>query len=170
VVDLVDFWEIFWPQFEERAERENRTLQISFPEEIAVQAPMLFTESYQLEKILSRLMENSLAYTGDGGMIHVSVLEQDEITNMFKIQICDDGVGIPEAERPYIFDRFFRGAQALESGLAGNGLGLAIVKELLTLYGGEVTLVSKPGEGSCFTIHLPLAQQNSQEGTRQNDA
>jgi two-component system phosphate regulon sensor histidine kinase PhoR len=122
-----------------------------------------------LEKILSRLVENSLAYTSDGGVIQVSVLGQDEISNMFKIQVCDDGPGIPEAERPYIFDRFFRGAQAIESGLSGNGLGLAIVKELLALYGGEIRLESELDRGTCFIIHLPLLQQSAEEGTTQNN-
>ncbi len=164
-VDLRDFWEMFWPQFEERAERENKTLQLSFPENVLPQAPTLFMESYQLEKIFSRLIDNSLAYTDEGGLIQVTVLGQDRHMHLFKIQICDDGLGIPEVERPFIFDRFFRGAQAIESGSSGNGLGLAIVKELLLLYGGEITLESEPGEGSCFTIHLPLVQQNPEEGS-----
>lgn len=169
-VDLRDFWEMFWPHFEERAEQENRILKVSFPEQEAAKQPILFLESYQLEKILSRLVENSLAYTGDGGLIEVSVLGQDRSTSLFKIKVCDDGPGIPEAERPFIFDRFFRGALAIESGLAGNGLGLAIVKELLVLYGGEITLVSEPGEGSCFTIHLPLVPQDREEGTIKDHA
>lgn len=164
-VDLRDFWEMFWPQFEERAERENRTLHFSFPENVRPQDPAIFMESYQLEKVLSRLVDNSLAYTSEGGLIQVVVVGQDRHTQLFKIQICDDGPGIPEAERPFIFDRFFRGAQAIESGSSGNGLGLAIVKELLSLYGGEITLESAPGEGSCFTIHLPLVQQNPEEGS-----
>ncbi len=169
-VDLCDFWEMFWPQVEERAERENRRLQISFPDEVAAQVPVLFMESFQLEKIFSRLLDNSLAYTSEGGLIQVSVLGQDVVTNKFKIQICDDGPGIPEAERPFIFDRFFRGAQAVETGLAGNGLGLAIVKELLVLYGGEITLESQPAEGSCFTIHLPLVQRHTEKDSAQHHA
>ena len=157
-VDLVDFWQEFWPQFEERAERENRTLQISFPSELAAQSPTLFMESFQLEKILSRLVDNGLAYTDEGGQIQVAVLGQPTSNDMLNIQVCDDGPGIPEEERPFIFDRFFRGAEAVDSGTSGNGLGLAIVKELLDLYGGEITLETEPGEGSCFTLSLPLVQ------------
>jgi len=168
-VDLRDFWEMFWPPYEERAERENRVLQVSLPEEVAAKQPMLFLESYQLEKILSRLVENSLAYTSDGGVIQVSVLNQDTNSNILEIQVCDDGPGIPEEERPYIFDRFFRGAQAIESGLSGNGLGLAIVKELLALYGGEITLESDLGPGCCFTIHLPLVRDNLEEGAAEDN-
>ncbi len=164
-VDLCDFWEMFWPHFEERAERENRTLQLAFPDEVAMQAPILFIESYQLEKIFSRLMDNSLSYTSEGGLIQVLALGQDSLTGMFKIQVCDDGPGIPEAERPFIFDRFFRGAQAIESGLSGNGLGLAIVRELLTLYGGEISLESEPDQGVCFTVHLPLVQPDTEQST-----
>jgi signal transduction histidine kinase len=155
-VNLVDFWDEFWPPFEERAERENRALQLSFPDELAAQTPTLFMEPYQLEKILSRLVENSLTYTSDGGQIQVQVLGEGLLNDVLKIQVCDDGPGILEEERPFIFDRFFRGEQAVESGTSGNGLGLAIVKELLDLYGGEITLESEPGEGTCFTLALPL--------------
>jgi len=154
--DLCEWWATFWPPFMERAERENRVLLLSLPSEIAVQRPVVYMEAYQLEKVMSRLVDNSLAYTEEGSIIEVAVATQTEQTNILEIRLCDNGPGIPEVERPFIFDRFFRGAQAIESGLSGNGLGLAIVKELLTLYGGEIRLVSEVNEGSCFTLYLPL--------------
>ena len=115
-------------------------------------------EAYQLEKILSRLVENSFLYSQEGSRIRVKVAWRDPEMTQLELKVCDEGQGIPEAERPYIFDRFFRGAQAVEAGLPGNGLGLAIVKELLMLYGGEISVESEPGQGSCFTVGLPLVQ------------
>ena len=159
--DFCDFWEMFWPPFRERAERENRTLQISLPDDVSAKNPFVFMESYELEKILARLVENSLAYSDEGGVIKVAVDWQD--SDILAIKVCDDGPGIPEAERPFIFDRFFRGTQALEAGLPGNGLGLAIVKELLARYGGSISLESEVGVGSCFTLHLPLVHQSTSD-------
>ena len=161
--DFCDWWATFWSPFKERAERENRVLRISLPSEIVEQRPIVSMEPYQLEKILSRLVENGLAYAGEGGIIEVAVLPPDPARNSLPIEVRDNGPGIPEAERPFIFDRFFRGAQAVESGLLGNGLGLAIVKELLTLYGGEISLVSDLNEGSCFTLYLPLVTASGEE-------
>lgn len=162
-VDFCDFWEMFWPAFIERAERENRILRVPLPPEIVQLAPIVFIESYQLEKILSRLVENSLIYSHRGGAIQILVAHNIENSDVLEIKVCDEGPGIPEAERPFIFDRFFRGAQAIESGLPGNGLGLAIVKELLAKYGGEISLESESGNGNCFIVHLPLVHKEGQE-------
>ncbi|MCB9008443.1 MAG: GAF domain-containing protein [Ardenticatenaceae bacterium] len=156
--DFCGFWEMFWPGFIERAERGNRRLQISLPPDVVEKSPLVFMETYQLEKILSRLVENSLLYSHEGSTVQVSVAQQNDQDNRLEIRVCDEGPGIPEAERPFIFDRFFRGAQAIESGAPGNGLGLAIVKELLTQYGGDISVESVSGQGSCFIVHLPLVQ------------
>ena len=164
--DFCDFWELFWPPIIERAAREHRDIAIMLPEAVAAQRPSVFMEAYQLEKVLFRLIENALAYSKEGDAIHVTVgwCELDAQT-MLEIKVCDEGPGIPADERPFIFDRFFRGAQAIEAGLPGNGLGLAIVRELLEQYGGESSLQSELGKGSCFTIQLALAQQTVGEGS-----
>ncbi|MCP4419067.1 MAG: GAF domain-containing protein [Chloroflexi bacterium] len=155
-VDFCEFWAQFWPPFMERAQRESRILQTILPDDVAVRAPTVFMEAYQLEKLLSRLVENELAYSNEGGKIVVEVAWKESHPEILEIKICDDGPSIPEDERPFVFDRFFRGEQAIESGLPGNGLGLSIVRELLTRYGGNISLESDLGVGSCFTLQLPL--------------
>jgi len=69
----------------------------------------------------------------------------------------DTGPGIPENELPHIFERFFRGNKPREMQISGTGLGLAIVKEIVELHGGQVTVKSKVGVGTAFTVLLPLA-------------
>ncbi|MCB8979752.1 MAG: GAF domain-containing protein [Ardenticatenaceae bacterium] len=159
--DLVEFWEIVWPSFVERAEREERQLEISLADDIAAAQPQIYMEKYQMEKLLTRLMDNALTHTNPAGIIQVSVGWQDDDQTALRLRVCDDGPGIPENERPYLFDRFYRGAQAVESGLPGNGLGLAVVKELLAQYGGTIAVESEVGVGSCFVVQLPLVKSQT---------
>ena len=71
------------------------------------------------------------------------------------ITVEDTGIGIPEDELPYIFDRFFRGEKPQMMQVSGTGLGLAILKEIVELHGGQVTVESTVDEGSSFTVWLP---------------
>ncbi len=167
--DFYDFWELFWSPFTERAVRANRRLHVTLPENVEQGALTVFMESYQLDKVLARLLENALAYSNEGGEIQVSIDRQGHPA-LLEIKVCDEGPGIPETERPFIFDRFFRGAAVIESGLPGNGLGLAIVKELLTRYGGDISLESEVGVGSCFTLHLPLVSSTANRDSQHNVA
>jgi two-component system sensor histidine kinase VicK len=154
--DFYDFWELFWPPFTERAERANRRLNVMLSKQVKQGTLTVSMESYQLDKVLSRLLENALTYSNEGGEIEVIIAEKGQ-PSWLEIKVRDEGPGIPEAERPFIFNRFFRGAATIEAGLPGNGLGLAIVKELLNRYGGNISLESEVGVGSCFTLQLPLA-------------
>jgi two-component system sensor histidine kinase BaeS len=69
--------------------------------------------------------------------------------------VSDSGPGIPDAELPHVFERFWRGEQA--RGVAGSGIGLAVVAELVEAHGGGVDVSSRPGEGATFTVRLPAA-------------
>ncbi|MBK8901795.1 MAG: GAF domain-containing protein [Anaerolineaceae bacterium] len=162
-VDLVEFWEPFWPTLSERAESEARQIHISLADEVAASRPVVYMETYQLEKLLIRLLDNAFIHSSPGGTIRVNVGWANEAKSFIELRVCDDGPGIPEGERPFLFDRFFRGARAIEAGLAGNGLGLAVVKELLAQYGGSITVESEVGVGSCFIIHLPLVKQKARQ-------
>jgi signal transduction histidine kinase len=70
--------------------------------------------------------------------------------------VADTGLGISESEFPRLFERFFRGTASRSRGISGTGLGLAICKEILERHGGQITAASKVGEGSTFTIWLPV--------------
>jgi len=71
------------------------------------------------------------------------------------VTVTDTGIGIPEAEKPRIFERFFRGEKSSTSQASGTGLGLAIVKAVAELHGGQVSVESVEGVGSTFTVWLP---------------
>lgn len=105
------------------------------------------TDPGKLESIVQNLITNAIRNTGSGEIcIDYGVSER-----MFFIEISDTGAGIPGDERQLVFKRFYRG-----EGSEGKGLGLAIVKELVDIMGGRIDLKSKVGEGSVFTVWLPM--------------
>ena len=71
------------------------------------------------------------------------------------IRISDNGTGMDDKEQSELFNRYYRGTNTKEKP-EGSGLGLAIAKQIITLHGGDIEVQSKPGEGTCFTIVLPL--------------
>lgn len=163
VTDFCDFWQEFWHPLVEQAARRNRTLQPSMQQMLVTKAPKIFMEPYHLEKILSRLAANEIAYANENGIIQATaVWHSTDNGNTVMVKISDDGPGIPQNELPFIFDRFYRGSRSVEIGLLGHGLGLAIVKELLAQYGGKIFLESEKGKGSCFTLQFPIKSYNTQ--------
>jgi signal transduction histidine kinase len=80
-----------------------------------------------------------------------------------RITVSDHGPGIPAKDLPHIFDPFYRGGDALEQQIHGNGLGLSLVKKIVAAHGGQVTVVTRPGAGSAFTITLPAAEAESKD-------
>lgn len=110
------------------------------------------TDVDKLERIMRNILSNALKYTDSGG---VSIDYGSDAKGLF-IEIQDTGRGIPEKDLPFIFTRFYRSEEARAEGL---GLGLAIVKELVEVMGGEITVSSKIGKGSCFRISLPSADK-----------
>src|SRR6266542_4895655 len=98
------------------------------------------------------LLENSLKFTPEDGMISVS-LESSE--NELKLSVTDTGIGIPPEDLPHLFERFHRGRNVSE--YAGNGLGLAIVKAIVETHSGSLDAYSAGiGKGSTFVVNLPM--------------
>ena len=113
----------------------------------------------RMTQVLSNLVGNALRYTLVGGTVAVRTGgEEAEGRTWATVTVADTGMGIPEEELPYIFDRFFRGEKPRLMQVPGTGLGLAIVKEIVELHGGQVTVESKEGVGSTFIVWLPLAE------------
>ena len=106
----------------------------------------------KLNQILYNLTENAIKYTPDNGHILVSLSEENDQL-IWKVK--DDGVGIPEEDQPHIFERFYRVDKARSRETGGTGLGLSIVKQLVNMHGGTITVESKAGNGSEFTVTLP---------------
>ena len=111
-------------------------------------------DAMALRRAMLNLMENAVKYTAPGGKVELSLISGDRVATM---TVADTGVGIEPAEAERIFEPFVRldAARGRETG--GSGLGLAIARSIVTAHGGTLTVDSRPGAGSRFTISLPLA-------------
>jgi signal transduction histidine kinase len=110
----------------------------------------------QLKQLFRNLIGNAIKYSPQGGRI--TLLTKVGKGNI-QVDVQDTGFGIPAADLPFIFDRFYRVREGRNSEVEGNGLGLAIVKSIVEGHGGQISVESEPGKGSCFTFTLPLIQQ-----------
>ena len=112
----------------------------------------------RIGQIVDNLLSNALRYTDAGGTVSVAVARRDADA---VIEVADTGVGIAGDQLPYIFERFWRGEPSRARRTGGAGIGLAIVRELVRAHDGRIDVESKPGEGSCFRVTLPLARTGS---------
>jgi two-component system sensor histidine kinase SenX3 len=106
----------------------------------------------QLVTALGNLLENAVAYSGAATRIAVGVHRRGDA---IEIAVADEGIGIDRDDQGRIFERFYRADPARSRATGGTGLGLAIVKHIVGNHGGEVTVSSRAGVGSTFTIRLP---------------
>lgn len=109
----------------------------------------------RLDQVLSNLVVNALRHTPEDGRITLSAKLVDDAV---QITVTDSGEGIPEADLPFVFERFWRGDRArTHSGGAGGGLGLAIVKQMVVAHNGRITVTSIPHQATTFTLTFPVA-------------
>ena len=106
-----------------------------------------------VRQILNNLIDNAIKYTPEGGEVVVSASRDG---SMALIEVRDTGIGIAAEHLPRVFERFYRVDKARSRELGGTGLGLSIVKHLTQSFGGSVDVESRPGEGTAFTVRLPL--------------
>ncbi len=132
----------------DRILESNHELTVEMPEDL----PEIIGDSVRLRQIVDNLLGNSLRYTPQGGKIGIVAREENE---QIIFQVFDNGVGIPAADRPHIFDKFYRASNVIEN-YSGSGLGLAIVKSIVENHNGRIWVDSSEGEGSTFTIVLPI--------------
>jgi len=104
---------------------------------------------------LSNLLDNAVKYTPEGGRVAVDVAIEGETLRM---DVSDDGPGIPREHQQRIFERFYRVDSARSRAVGGTGLGLSIVKHAAALHGGQVVLDSEPGRGTRFSLEIPLEE------------
>jgi signal transduction histidine kinase len=126
--------------------------ELQLTHELEPDLPPVFGEPNQLAQIVSNLLSNAINYTRQGEVL-VRTFRSDRHTICFEVQ--DSGMGIPEEEQPFIFQRFYRGQQMGQSNMPGTGLGLAIVQEVVSLHGGRIEFESVVNQGSNFRVWLP---------------
>lgn len=124
--------------------------------EIASGLPEISVDAHRIKQVFRNLLDNAVAHTGRDGKITISAIYDDE---QVTINVIDTGEGIPAEDIPNIFERFYRVDRSRARATGGSGLGLTIAKRFIEAHGGQISAVSSPGEGSTFTIILPISEK-----------
>ncbi|WP_405537935.1 HAMP domain-containing histidine kinase [Streptomyces sp. NBC_00075] len=138
------------------AEKAGVTLAVATAPEGAPGLPLLDADPVRLRQAVSNLLSNAVRHTPSGGTVTLRPYVTgpgDEVA----VEVSDTGSGIPAADLPYVFDRFWRAEKSRNRSTGGSGLGLAIVLKLAEAHGGTVDVVSEEGKGATFTLRLPAA-------------
>ena len=110
--------------------------------------------------MLYNLLDNAIKYSEPGGEV---TLRATLSGGMIRIEVRDQGIGIPPADLPHIFERFYRVDKARSRELGGTGLGLSIVKHIVQMHGGDVSAESESGKGTSIFVSFPLAAEDEDE-------
>ncbi|MEO9853907.1 MAG: tetratricopeptide repeat protein [Reichenbachiella sp.] len=151
-VDISSLIHACFERFESRAESKQIDYQLNYLLDTNI---WIETDVDKLNVIVRNLIDNAIKYTPSGGKIIVSV-DQTLETHQLKIVVKDTGIGIGMEDKVYIFDRYYQAKSGLATGAGGVGIGLAYVEELTKLFGGKIKVSSRLGEGSTFTLLLPM--------------
>jgi signal transduction histidine kinase len=112
-------------------------------------------------QVFDNLIANAVKFSHRNGHVHITATFDG---GNWRIDVADDGIGIPTEEVGQLFTRFVRASNARTAGLPGTGLGLSIVKVLVEMHGGHVEAASALGQGSTFSVYLPAATGPASEG------
>jgi len=115
--------------------------------------PPVRLDAEALAQALANLVDNAMKYSGDRRGLGVSAARAG---HEIRIEVSDDGIGIPPSEHARIFEKFYRIGTSDTQGRRGSGVGLTLVKHIVEAHAGRVTVDSRPAEGSRFVIHLPI--------------
>ncbi|MBK9098650.1 MAG: PAS domain S-box protein [bacterium] len=143
--------------FQSVAKNKNLYIKLNVPDDNIY----VDSDNHLLNKIFNNLLNNALKFTSSGG-VTISV-ELEKNNQLAKIDIADTGIGIPEKYYEQIFEPFRQASEGLSRNFGGTGLGLTLTKKFVELINGTLSLSSKVGQGSTFTIKLPLSQQTQQK-------
>jgi signal transduction histidine kinase len=135
-------------------ESRHHTLEQAIPGSL----PPVWADRERLVQILTHLVRNAYMYTPEGGQLHIAA-EVLERTDRVRVGVTDTGIGLSPTDLVRLRERFFRADHELVRTQTGTGLGLSIVRGLVELHGGELSIESKPGQGSVFAFTLPLSQE-----------
>jgi two-component system OmpR family sensor kinase len=108
----------------------------------------------RLKQLLINLVDNAIKYTPNSGRVTLGLRR---VESQAVLTVADTGIGIPEQDLPHIFERFYRVGKARSRAAGGSGLGLSIVQWIVQAHNGKISVTSQPGQGTTFTVWLPLA-------------
>jgi signal transduction histidine kinase/ligand-binding sensor domain-containing protein/DNA-binding response OmpR family regulator len=162
--DLIGFIQNLSEGFNPLAESKQINFQTIIPENADLKQLYWFDPD-KTTKIITNLLSNAFRFTPAHGQIILQINREQEAippnrqpSDFLRISIEDTGIGIPEDQLLHIFDRFFRVENSQNHSAEGTGIGLALTKELVNLLTGTISVESKPGEGSKFTVMLPVSK------------
>jgi two-component system, OmpR family, phosphate regulon sensor histidine kinase PhoR len=139
-----------------RAEAKGLDLQLDLGP--VDESTLVVADEEAVHQILDNLIDNAIKYTPEGGWVRVAC----QITpDAVELDVADSGIGIPRDDLPRVFERFYRVDKARSREMGGTGLGLSIVKHLIQSIGGQITVDSRVGEGTRFTVQLPRYRPGS---------
>ena len=141
VRDVLDLYQIV-------ADEKSVHLTAQVPDGLSLEA-----DRVRIQQVLANLVDNAIKYTPSEGQVGVSAFRE---ANQLVLAVKDSGMGIPPEELPRIWERLYRGDKSRSQ--KGLGLGLSLVRAVIQAHGGEVSVSSRPNEGSAFTIRLPLSR------------
>ena len=129
--------------------------------------PPVSGDEEALRIVVRNLVSNAVKFGGDRGAVSVSVRAPEGLQGP-ELELCvrDQGPGIPRSDLAHIFKPFYRGREAREGQVKGSGLGLSLVQEIVGAHRGRVEVDARPGEGSRFSVYLPLARAEAADGSR----
>ncbi|UBM63393.1 response regulator [Candidatus Sulfidibacterium hydrothermale] len=130
---------------------EKHQLQLNL--ETALHKLEVYCDPELLDKILNNLLSNAIKYNKPGGFVNVRIIQHQKT---WQIVVTDSGIGIPKKEQKRIFKLFFRASNAVKSQISGSGVGLVLAYDMAKVLKGSLTFKSKEGEGTTFTLTLPI--------------
>jgi signal transduction histidine kinase len=158
-VDLVEVVQGAFAELQSLADRKGLEYRLHVPDRL----PLAYTDPLRVRQIVINLLSNAAKFTARGRVEAHLVAHGRE---HFRIVVRDTGIGIEERSLPIIFERFRQVDGSMTRSASGVGLGLSIVRQIVELLGGEIEVTSKVGEGSTFTVTLPLSapEANARDG------
>ena len=145
--------------FEQRIEEKNIGVSIGLSEDKL----KVWADEDRISQVITNLIDNAVKFTGEGGEIKVWTYCTE---NKVNVNISDTGVGIPQEDQPYVFERFFKVDKSHSQGTPGTGIGLSIVKRIIAQHGETIGIQSTEGKGTTFTFTLTRSISAPEHKTR----
>ena len=155
-LDLVQLLREITSSYESLAKEKNIRY-FFYPE---VRELMVYADEEKIEKIIHNLLSNAFKFTKEDGEIILNLKIHEKAA---VISVSDSGIGIPGDQLNKLFDQFYQVDSSQTRGYEGSGLGLALAKDLVELHHGKISVVSKEGKGTTFTVTLPLGKEHLQK-------
>jgi PAS domain S-box-containing protein len=135
---------------------EGKEIELKF--EPTKEAWRVSVDHDQMQVVLTNLVDNAIKYTNKGGRVTISASVNNSLS---RIAVSDNGIGIEAKDINHIFDRFYRVKGKDTRGITGSGLGLSLVQKVIEAHNGSIEVESEPGQGTTFTVSLPLAETSN---------